>query len=33
MNKSTSYINEFKLGLYAYDTFVNPVTKDKTRKD
>lgn len=33
MNKSTSYINEFKLGLYAYDSFVNPKTKDGVRKD
>lgn len=27
MEKTTSYINEFKLGLYAYDTFLNPNTK------
>lgn len=30
MEKSTSYINEFKLGLYAYDTFLNPNTKTNT---
>lgn len=24
MMKSTSYVNEFKLGLYAYDAFLNP---------
>ena len=28
MEKTTSYINEFKLGLYAYDTFLNPNTKN-----
>ena len=33
MNKSTSYINEFKLGLYAYDAFVNTKTKNQTRKN
>jgi len=33
MNKSTSYINEFKLGLYAYDSFINNRTKNRTRKD
>lgn len=27
MEKSTSYINEFKLGLYAYDAYLNPNTK------
>lgn len=26
MQLSTTYINEFKLGLYAYDTFLNPDT-------
>lgn len=30
MEKTTSYINEFKLGLYAYDTFLNPKTKSNT---
>ena len=28
MQKDTSYVNEFKLGVYAYDTFLNPKTKD-----
>ena len=28
MQKSTSYVNEFKLGIYAYDTFLNPDTKN-----
>lgn len=28
MEKTTSYVNEFKLGLYAYDAFLNPETKD-----
>ena len=28
MQKDTSYVNEFKLGIYAYDTFLNPETKD-----
>lgn len=28
MEKSTSYINEFKLGLYAYDAYLNPTTKE-----
>lgn len=27
MQKDTSYVNEFKLGVYAYDTFLNPKTK------
>lgn len=27
LQKSTSYVNEFKLGVYAYDTFINPDTK------
>jgi len=31
MTKDTSYVNEFKLGLYAYDTFINPKTKGFTR--
>lgn len=31
MNKSTSYINEFKLGLYAYDAFINNDTKNGSR--
>ena len=26
--KTTSYVNEFKLGLYAYDAYRNPKTKD-----
>lgn len=30
MEKTTSYINEFKLGLYAYEAFLNPETKDST---
>lgn len=30
MEKTTSYINEFKLGLYAYDTFLNPNTKSNS---
>ena len=33
MNKSTSYINEFKLGLYAYDSFINSKTRSRSRKD
>lgn len=28
MQKDTSYVNEFKLGVYAYDTFLNPKTKE-----
>ncbi len=28
MSKTTSYVNEFKLGIYAYDAFINPQTKD-----
>ncbi len=28
--KTTSYVNEFKLGLYAYDAFRNPKTKDNS---
>ncbi len=28
MEKTTSYINEFKLGLYAYDAYLNPETKN-----
>lgn len=28
MEKTTSYVNEFKLGLYAYDAFLNPETKN-----
>ena len=28
MTKSTSYIQEFKYGLYAYDAYLNPDTKD-----
>lgn len=28
MEKSTSYINEFKLGLYAYEAYLNPKTKE-----
>lgn len=28
MEKTTSYINEFKLGVYAYDAFLNPETKN-----
>lgn len=27
MEKTTSYINEFKLGLYAYEAYLNPKTK------
>jgi hypothetical protein len=27
---STSYVNEFKLGLFAYDAFINPTTKSNT---
>ena len=27
MEKATSYINEFKLGLYAYEAYLNPKTK------
>ena len=28
MQKDTSYVNEFKLGVYAYDTFLNPKTSN-----
>ncbi len=28
LTKTTSYVNEFKLGIYAYDAFINPETKD-----
>ena len=28
LTKTTSYVNEFKLGIYAYDAFINPATKD-----
>lgn len=28
--KSTSYVNEFKLGLYSYEAFINKATKDNT---
>jgi hypothetical protein len=30
MQKDTSYVNEFKLGVYAYDTFLNDKTKNNT---
>lgn len=33
MDKDTGYVQEFKLGLYAYDTYINPKTKGFTRKD
>lgn len=33
MDLSTSYINEFKLGLYAYDAFLNPNTTGTTAGD
>lgn len=33
MEKTTSYVNEFKLGLYAYDAFLNPATADTTTND
>ena len=37
MSLSTSYVNEFKLGVYAYDTFLNPnltqEAKDQLVKD
>lgn len=29
MSKTTSYVNEFKLGIYAYDAFINPATKNQ----
>ncbi len=28
MQKDTTYVNEFKLGVYAYDTFLNPKTSN-----
>ena len=28
MEKTTSYINEFKLGVYAYEAYINPETKN-----
>ncbi len=28
LTKTTNYVNEFKLGIYAYDAFINPETKD-----
>ncbi len=30
MQKDTSYVNEFKLGIYAYDSFLNPDTMNNT---
>ena len=30
MQKDTSYVNEFKLGVYAYDTFLNGKTKNNS---
>ena len=30
MQKDTSYVNEFKLGVYAYDTFLNSKTKNNS---
>lgn len=33
MEKTTSYINEFKLGLYAYDAYLNPETKATSIND
>ncbi len=33
MEKTTSYINEFKLGLYAYDAYLNPETSDSSVND
>lgn len=31
MLKSTSYVNEFKLGVYAYDAFINPDVSEADR--
>lgn len=31
MLKSTGYVNEFKLGLYAYDAYLNPNVADKDK--
>lgn len=32
MLKSTSYVNEFKLGLYAYDAYLNPALKPEEKE-
>lgn len=31
MSLSTSYVNEFKLGVYAYDTFLNPNLSEEAK--
>lgn len=33
MEKTTSYINEFKLGLYAYEAFLNPKISQSSAQD